>query len=79
MTPSPQPPSRIGERGLFGERAVELAGFASSLLGWRPGEFWAATPIEFATALGLGGRDSEAMDRAAMDRLLAQFPDNREK
>jgi uncharacterized phage protein (TIGR02216 family) len=78
MTPSPQPPSRIGERGLFGERAVELAGFASSLLGWRPGEFWTATPTEFATALGLDEHDGDAMDRAAMDRLVAQFPDNRE-
>jgi len=62
----------------FGERAAELAGFASSLLGWLPGEFWAATPIEFATALGLGEASAEAIDRAAMDRLLAQFPDKRE-
>jgi uncharacterized phage protein (TIGR02216 family) len=62
----------------FGERATELAGFASSLLGWRPGEFWAATPMEFATALGLDEGSAEAMDRAGMDRLLAQFPDNRE-
>jgi len=63
---------------MFGARASELAGFASSLLGWRPGEFWAATPIEFAIALGLGEASAEAIDRAAMDRLLAQFPDNRE-
>jgi uncharacterized phage protein (TIGR02216 family) len=78
MTPSPQCLSRKGERGYFGERAAELAGFASSLLGWRPGEFWTATPADFATALGLDEHDGDAMDRAAMDRLVAQFPDNRE-
>lgn len=78
MTPSPQPLSRDGERGLFGERAVELVGFAASLLGWRPGEFWAATPVELATALGLNEQPGDAMDRAEMDLLLARFPDNRE-
>lgn len=62
----------------FGDRASALAGFASSVLGWRPGEFWAATPAEFVTALGLDAQSGEQMDRAAMDRLLAQFPDNRE-
>jgi len=62
----------------FGERAVELAGFASSLLGWRPAEFWTATPAELATALGVDSKAGEPVDRAAMERLLAQFPDNRE-
>ena len=33
----------------FGESgAVELAGPASALLGWRPDEFWDATPAELA-------------------------------
>jgi uncharacterized phage protein (TIGR02216 family) len=62
----------------FGERATELAGFASSLLGWRPAEFWNATPAEFATALGLDGQHGEQMDRTAMDRLRFRFPDDRE-
>jgi uncharacterized phage protein (TIGR02216 family) len=62
----------------FGERAAELAGFATSLLGWRPDEFWSATPAEFATALGLDSQSDEQMDRAAMERLLTLFPDNRE-
>jgi uncharacterized phage protein (TIGR02216 family) len=78
MTLSPQPLFRTGEGGFFGERAAELAGFASSLLGWRPGEFWGATPAEFAIALGLGVPDGGAIDRAAFEKLLAQFPDNRE-
>jgi uncharacterized phage protein (TIGR02216 family) len=62
----------------FGERSVELAGFACSLLGWRPGEFWAATPAELATALGLDHCSQELIDRASVERLIAQFPDNRE-
>lgn len=62
----------------FGERAAELAGFASSLLGWRPGEFWAATPAELARALGLDSQTGEQMDRPQMERLIALYPDNRE-
>jgi uncharacterized phage protein (TIGR02216 family) len=57
---------------------VELAGFAASLLGWRPAEFWTATPAELAAALGVDSQPGEPVDRAAMERLLAQFPDNRE-
>lgn len=60
----------------FGGRAIELA-HAAALLGWRPAEFWEATPDELWTALGLGGED-EAMKRSEMEQLLALFPDNRE-
>ena len=35
----------------FGPGASRLAGLAARALGWRPGEFWAATPAELATAL----------------------------
>jgi uncharacterized phage protein (TIGR02216 family) len=62
----------------FGECAVQLAGHASLLLGWRPGEFWDATPAELAAALGLDARSGEAIDRSAKERLLTLFPDNRE-
>lgn len=61
----------------FGERAEELARFAASLLGWRPSEFWKSTPAELATALGLGDRTAEPIDRDSVERLLQQFPDNR--
>ncbi|WP_430913154.1 phage tail assembly chaperone [Methylobacterium sp. sgz302541] len=46
--------------------------FALARLGWRPADFWAATPRELAAALG---RKAPAADRAALDRLLAAFPD----
>lgn len=35
----------------FGDAASRWAGLAAQLLGWRPAEFWAATPAELATAL----------------------------
>lgn len=62
----------------FGERAAELAGFAASSLGWRPAEFWDATPAELSSALGFDRHSDEQMDRGEMDRLLQLFPDNRE-
>ena len=34
--------------GTFFESARELAGQTALLLGWRPSEFWAATPAELA-------------------------------
>lgn len=35
----------------FGDAALRWAGLAAQALGWRPAEFWAATPAELATAL----------------------------
>ena len=36
---------------LFGAGARRLAGLAGRRLGWRPAEFWAATPAELAAIL----------------------------
>lgn len=62
----------------FGERAAELAGMAATLLGWRPDEFWNATPDELATALGINRQQEVAVDAAELARLQALFPDKRE-
>ena len=35
----------------FGIRARSLSGLAARSLGWRPEEFWNATPAELAAAL----------------------------
>jgi uncharacterized phage protein (TIGR02216 family) len=50
---------------------------AGALLGWRPDEFWNATPDELvavleALARGTGG---EGIGRADLDRMERMFPD----
>jgi len=60
----------------FGKRAVELAGIAAMLLGWRPREFWDSTPAELATALGESRVEGEGIDRSEIERLRALFPDD---
>lgn len=50
--PPPAPPSREGSL-LFSYATTRLAALAAQVLGWRPDEFWAATPAELALSLGL--------------------------
>lgn len=58
----------------FGEAAARLCHAAAMMLGWRPSEFWDATPAELALALeapALG----EAPDAATIEALRQRFPD----
>lgn len=75
MTPSLQPLSRKGERGFFGDAAVRLCGAAATVLGWRPAEFWNATPAELASALTPMATEVEGPDMSTLDALRRQFPD----
>lgn len=60
----------------FSDSAARLAGLAGVLLGWRPEEFWKATPSELAAVLGaLAGPSGEPAGRVELDRLMARFPD----
>ncbi|MBO9574504.1 MAG: phage tail assembly chaperone [Sphingobium sp.] len=63
----------------FGDAARRLAGQAGLLLGWRPDEFWRATPDELETALGTFAEamnDGAApLDRAQLARLKEMHPD----
>lgn len=63
----------------FTEDARRLAGQAGLLLGWRPDEFWRATPDELETALGaLAAAMPEGAtppDRATLARLKEMHPD----
>jgi uncharacterized phage protein (TIGR02216 family) len=60
----------------FSESASRLAGLAGALLGWRPGEFWRATPAELGAVLGvLAGSPDEAASRSDLERLMQRFPD----
>ena len=70
--------STLDERPFRGA-ALRLAGAAGLLLGWRPGEFWAATPAELAAVLNAGGGEAAGMSGAELDRLRALFPDRGEE
>ena len=59
----------------FGEAAVRLCGAAATVLGWRPAEFWEATPAELAAVLNPLAGEVEGPDLGTFDALRRQFPD----
>ena len=59
----------------FGESAAKLAGLTAPLLGWRPDEFWDATPAELAIALQSFEIGVDAPDLATLEELKRRFPD----
>mgnify|MGYP003576732245 FL=1 len=60
----------------FAGAALRLAGLAGALLGWRPDEFWRATPAELAAVMGaLVGREPAAASADDLERLMEMFPD----
>ena len=63
----------------FAERAARLAGVAGALAGWRPDEFWRATPVELETLLaalaGPEGARATPPDARTIATLKEQFPD----
>lgn len=62
----------------FADGAARLAGVAGWLLGWRPHEFWAATPAELGSVL-LAARGEDAagqgVDAGDLARLMTRLPD----
>ncbi|MBS0255824.1 MAG: phage tail assembly chaperone [Proteobacteria bacterium] len=55
----------------FGPAARRLAGLAGQLLGWRPDEFWRATPAELAAILAPDGAPASApLGRDELNRLM---------
>jgi uncharacterized phage protein (TIGR02216 family) len=60
----------------FSEAAGRLAGLAGALLGWRPDEFWSATPAELGAVLeAMAGPDQAPASRSDLARLMERFPD----
>lgn len=60
----------------FSEAAARLAGLAGALLGWRPDEFWRATPAELAAVLeAIAGPGGDGVSGADLARLMERFPD----
>ena len=56
----------------FADAILPLSAIAAQLLGWKPGEFWAATPAELACSLREPGADghAEPPTRALIERLM---------
>ena len=59
-----------GAREGFAAAALPLCALAARVLGWRPGEFWAATPAELAMCLADPAAPGATMDRAELNRLM---------
>ena len=63
----------------FTPTATRLAGLAGALLGWRPDEFWRATPAELGTIIeALTQRTplTEAPSPAIIVALMEMYPDD---
>lgn len=64
----------VSER--FAAAAGQLAGLAGRFLGWRPDEFWNATPAELAAILlPPEGLAENPLGRAELARLMEQDND----
>jgi uncharacterized phage protein (TIGR02216 family) len=60
----------------FGAGALRLAGLTARALGWRPDEFWNATPAELAAILAPGADGETApLSRGELDNLMESFGD----
>ncbi|WP_235903742.1 phage tail assembly chaperone [Pontixanthobacter luteolus] len=70
--PAPMPVSVPAQTGLFSQSASALAGIAARALGWRPDEFWNATPADLVLALSDPQSSSETITRTELNHLLEQ-------
>jgi Phage tail assembly chaperone protein, TAC len=76
MEPKRLPGEAISRGPRFGEGAARLAGLAGALLGWRPDEFWNATPAELAAILeAMTGGAPASASAEDLARLKERFPD----
>jgi len=61
---------------VFSDGAGRLAGLAGALLGWRPDEFWSATPAEFGAIVNaMAGEEFVPASAKDLARLKELFPD----
>ncbi|ANY18805.1 hypothetical protein A6F68_00270 [Tsuneonella dongtanensis] len=54
----------------FGESALALCALAARALGWRPHEFWSATPAELVACLADPAAPLAPLDRSDLQRLM---------
>ena len=56
--------------------AIDLLGVMARVAGWRPGEFWDATPADVRAVLaGWVEDDAACLDGAALAAMMERFPD----
>ena len=60
----------------FGAGARLLAGHMARHFGWRPDEFWQATPAELAAVLGPPDAAGRPLDQATLNHMMER--DNEE-
>ena len=61
---------------MFAHGAARLCGLAAALLGWRPPEFWAATPAELESVIAaLVPPTDQSATAATIAQLKELFPD----
>lgn len=61
----------------FADVAAQLAARTALILGWRPDDFWNATPAELLGILQAMAGDGEAPPSAdVVRRLMMRFPDS---
>jgi uncharacterized phage protein (TIGR02216 family) len=59
----------------FGNGALRLSGVAARLLGWRPEEFWRATPAELVAMLAPFDTAARPFGRDELTRLMERDHD----
>jgi uncharacterized phage protein (TIGR02216 family) len=61
--------------GTFAETARRLSGLVARVLGWRPADFWAATPAELAAIFSPEAETAAPLSRAELDSLMERERD----
>jgi hypothetical protein len=60
----------------FTANAIQMCGQTALLLGWRPDDFWNATPSELQHILAaMIPQNPPPLDAAIINKLREQFPD----
>jgi hypothetical protein len=61
----------------LGPAAIRLAGVMARVAGWRPDEFWAATPADVRAVLAgwVDRAEEPCFDGAALAAMMERFPD----
>ena len=61
----------------IGEAAIALVGLMARVAGWRPEEFWAATPADVRAVLTgwVTEDDGASFGGAALAAMMERFPD----